>query len=159
MSSRLFQEVREKRGLAYSVFAFHWAFADVGMLGLYAGTGPESAATLVPVALAEMAGAASGATEREVERARAQLKAGLLMGLEQPSERADQHARYLLTFGRPLDPAEIVARIDAVTVADVRRVGREMLSGTPTLAALGAAEGVPGAAAVADRLGSLAVAA
>jgi predicted Zn-dependent peptidase len=159
MSSRLFQEVREKRGLAYSVFAFHWAFEDVGLLGLYAGTGPGSAATLVPVALDEMIGAAAGATEREVERARAQMKAGLLMGLEQPGERADHHARHLLTFGRPLDPAEIVGRIDAVTVADVRRVGREMLSGTPTLASLGAAEGVPPVGSVADRLGSLAAAA
>jgi predicted Zn-dependent peptidase len=87
------------------------------------------------------------------------MKAGLLMGLEQPGERADHHARHLLTFGRPLDPAEIVRRIDAVTVADVRRVGREMLSGTPTLASLGAAEGIPPASVVADRLGSLAAAA
>jgi predicted Zn-dependent peptidase len=155
MSSRLFQEIRERRGLAYSVFAFHWAFDDVGLFGIYAGTDPEAAATLVPVALDEMMDAARGATEREVERVRAQMKAGLLMGLEQPTDRVDHHARYLFAFGRPLDPAELVSKIDAVTVADVRRVGREILSGAPTQATLGPIRSVLPIASVADRLGAM----
>jgi predicted Zn-dependent peptidase len=138
MSSRLFQEAREKRGLCYSIYAFAHSFADAGMIGIYAGTGEAQAAALVPVICAEMAAVAQGATDNEVARAKAQLKSGVLMGLERPSARAEQIAAQLFTFGRVLPLGELIAKLDAVDAATVRRFGgRIMEAGAPALAALG----------------------
>lgn len=154
MSSRLFQEIREERGLAYTVHAFHWSYADTGLFGLYAGLGPEDAAEILPVALDVLHEAAETADEREVSRAQAQMKAGLLMSFEQPAARADHHARHQLGFGRPLDVAETVARIEAVTVEDVRRTGRALLASAPSLAAIGPLKRLTPAERIADRLGA-----
>ena len=138
MSSRLFQEVREIRGLAYSVFAYATSMADGGMIGVYAGTGEDQVAELVPVLAAEMARLAVDASEDEVARARAQMKAGLLMSLESPSSRIEQLARHTLIHGRVLSTAEMVARIDNVDAAAVRRVADIVArSPMPTLTALG----------------------
>jgi predicted Zn-dependent peptidase len=153
MSSRLFQEIRENRGLAYTVHAFHWGYQDAGLFGAYAGTGPKDAADILPVMLDVMAEAAETADEREVARAQAQMKAGLLMSFEQPSARADHHARHLLAHGRPLDVDEIVAKIDAVTVEATREVGRAMLASAPTLAAIGPIRRLIARERVAERLG------
>jgi predicted Zn-dependent peptidase len=103
--------------------------------------------------------ATEDADAREVERAKAQMKAGLLMSLEQPSSRADHHARHQLAFGRPLDVAEIVARIEAVTVESARAAGRAMLSSAPTLAAIGPIRKLTPPERLADRLGARASAA
>jgi predicted Zn-dependent peptidase len=84
MSSRLFQEVREKRGLCYSIYAFHWSFSDTGVFGVHAATGPEDVRRLMPVVVDELERAAEGISDKEVLRARAQLRAGLLMTLESP---------------------------------------------------------------------------
>lgn len=159
MSSRLFQEVREERGLAYSVHAFHWAYVDAGLFGCYAATGPKDAADILPVMLDVLMAAAADADEREVARAQAQMKAGLLMSLEQPAARADQHARHQLAHGRPLDVAEIIAKIDAVTVEGARRAGRAMLASQPTLAAIGPIRRLMTAERLAERLGPRATAA
>jgi len=138
MSSRLFQEVREKRGLCYSVFAFSSSYCDGGSVGVYAGTGEKEAAELLPVIAGEIEKLVTGAEEAETARARAQLKAGLLMGLEQPFARAEHLARQLLVFGRLIPPAELVAAIDRVDAAAVRRfAARIMSAGRPALAALG----------------------
>ncbi len=153
MSSRLFQEVREERGLAYSVHAFHWGYADAGLFGAYAGTSPKDAADILPVMLDVLMEAADNADEREAQRAKAQMKAGLLMSLEQPSARADQHARHQLAYGRPLDAAEIIAKIDAVSVEDARRAGRAMLASRPTLAAIGPIRRLTPPERLAERLG------
>ncbi len=93
MSSRLFQEVREKRGLCYSVYSFHWAFADSGVFGVAAATGEDEVSELVPVVLDELLRAAETVTDEEVTRVRNQIRAGLLMSLESPSARAGQLAR------------------------------------------------------------------
>lgn len=154
MSSRLFQEVREKRGLAYSVFAFHWPFADVGLFGVYAGTGPKEAAELVPLLADELMEAAETLGEREIDRVRAQARAGLLMGLENPADLVEQHARHLFLFGAPFDRDDVLRRVEAVTAADVRRVGRKLLSGAPSLSALGPAKRVPDVGRLAERLGT-----
>jgi predicted Zn-dependent peptidase len=106
----------------------------------------------VPVILDEVAAAADGAKESEVARAKAQMKAGLLMALEASSVRAEQLARPVLIFGRPLTTAEIVTKIDAVTVADVRRTGAALLASTPTLAALGPVRRLPRRDAIVERL-------
>lgn len=138
MSSRLFQEAREKRGLCYTISAFAQPYSDTGVFGIYAGTAAEKAGELAPLIADEIAAMAAGATEEETARARAQLKASLLMALESPMTRCDQIAMHLQAFGRPLTMAEIVARIDAVDAAWVRRVANAVCErGAPALAAVG----------------------
>jgi predicted Zn-dependent peptidase len=154
MSSRLFQEVREKRGLCYSIYAFQWGYADTGIFGVSAGAGPDDLGELVPVMLDEIAATAEAPREAEIARAKAQMKAGLLMALESSAVRAEQLARHVLIFGRPLGLDEIVAKVDAVTVEDVRRVGRALLKSPPTLAAVGPVARLPRHDAIVARLGS-----
>lgn len=143
MSSRLFQEVREKRGLAYSVFTFTASYADGGLFGVYAGTAPHQTDELVPVLCEELNRATEPAAEEEIVSARNQLKAGLLMSLESPAARAERLARQLLIFGRAIPTPEIVARIDAVDAAALVRVAWRLLgSGRPTIAAIGPVTGL-----------------
>ena len=138
MSSRLFQEAREKRGLCYSIYAFTSGFQDGGFLSVYAGTGEAEAAEIAAVVAGEMEAMAGNLTEAELGRARAQLKASLLMGLERPAGRAEQIAGQLFALGRIQPPAEIIAQLDAIDVATVKRYGaRVMQTATPAIAALG----------------------
>src|SRR5690606_15557901 len=102
MSSRLFQEVREKRGLCYSIYAFHWGFSDTGLFGLHAATGASDISALTEVILDELKRAAEDIAEEELVRARAQYRAGLLMARESASSRASQIAKQILLFGRPV---------------------------------------------------------
>jgi predicted Zn-dependent peptidase len=128
MSSRLFQEAREERGLCYSIFSFAAAHADTGTLGVYAGTDPGDVGDLVKVVAEATRGLLEGPTEEELARARAQLKAGLFMGRESCAAVSEELARQLLCFGRRIEPAELVARIEAVDAAAVRRLGRRLLA-------------------------------
>ncbi len=137
MSSRLFQEVREKRGLVYSVYSFVAAYRDGGTFGIYAGTGESEAAELIPVICDELRKAARDLDDAEVARARTQLKASILMGLESTGSRCEQLAQQILTYGRPLSVDEIVAKIDAVDTAAVRDFAVRLAAGRPTLASLG----------------------
>jgi predicted Zn-dependent peptidase len=137
MSSRLFQEVREERGLCYSVFSFAAAYHDGGLFGIYAGTGEKEVAELVPVVCDQLVKVCSSLDEAEVARARAQAKAGILMGLESPTGRAEQVARHLLIYGRHLTPDELKARVDAVDAAAIRRVAERLARSKPAIAALG----------------------
>jgi predicted Zn-dependent peptidase len=137
MSSRLFQEIREKRGLVYAIYSFTHAYSDGGLFGVYAGTGEEEVEELMPVLCEEIGKLAEGLAPAELERARAQLKAGLLMSLESTTARCEQQAAHMLVFGRPLDLSEMVARIDAVDADAVLRVARRLRTAPPTLAALG----------------------
>ena len=153
MSSRLFQEAREKRGLCYSIFAQTSAYADTGALTIYAGTGAAEIAGLTDLIVAELRACAEGLSAEEVARARAQLKAGLVMGLESPSNRAERLARSLAVWGRVETLEEMVARIEAVDVAAVRaEAGRLCASSRPALALYGPVRRAPGAAAIAERL-------
>lgn len=137
MSSRLFQEVREKRGLVYSIYSFASSYTDGGLFGIYAGTGESEVEELVPVVCDELVGVADTLNADEIARARAQLKAGILMARESTGSRCEQLAQQLLIYGRPLPPEEIVARIDAVGRGEVAGVARRILSSPPTLAAIG----------------------
>ena len=138
MSSRLFQEIRERRGLCYSVFSFASSFADSGTFTVYAGTGEEHIGELSHVLTDELLRSVEDIREAEVDRAKAQLKASLLMGLESPASRSEVHARQLLIYGRILPASEIVEKIDIVTVQDTKRLAGSLFSGvTPTIAALG----------------------
>ncbi|MGD1017451.1 MAG: pitrilysin family protein [Roseiarcus sp.] len=137
MSSRLFQEVRERRGLAYSIYTFHWAYSDSGLFGFYAGAAAKDAGELMAAALDCLAEATERLDEGEVRRAKAQMKVSMLTALESPSARAQQLARQTFVYGAPLSLEDMLARIDAVTVDDVRRAGAAMLASSPTVAAIG----------------------
>ena len=121
MSSRLFQEIREKRGLCYTIFAQNGAYADTGMTTIYAGTSGAEMPELITLTVDEMKRSAEDMSSAEIERARAQMKAGLLMGLESPSSRAERSARMVQIWGEVPDIERTVAKIDAVTREDVLR--------------------------------------
>ena len=152
MSSRLFQEVREKRGLAYSIYAFHWAYADTGLMGFYAGAAPRETGVLMEAALDCLAEAARALSEEEVARAKAQMKVSLLAALESSGARAQQLARQILVYGRALTKAEMARRIDRISVDEVRRAGATMLRSAPTVTALGRIGAVIDQSGVAKRL-------
>lgn len=137
MSSRLFQEVREKRGLVYTISAFAQTAIDSGIFGIYAGTGPEQATELLPVIAAELNKARSEFTMEELNRAKAQIKASLLMGMESTSHRCERIANHMLFYGAVIEPKTIVQKIDAMNLTDIHDYMENMLSSTPTLASLG----------------------
>lgn len=144
MSSRLFQEIRETRGLCYSIFAQAGAYADTGMTTIYAGTNASQIAELAEVTVDEMKRSADEMNPAEVARARAQMKAGMLMGLESPSNRAERLARMVQIWDRVPGLDEIVQRIDAVTTGDVRDFAGFMATQSPAAMALyGPVDGAP----------------
>jgi predicted Zn-dependent peptidase len=152
MSSRLFQEIRERRGLVYSIYSFNAPAMDGGVFGIYAGTGEDEAKELVPVTLEELRRVQIDVGEVELTRARAQSKAGLLMSLESTGSRCEQLARQIQVFGRIVPTAETVARIEAVTLDDVRAAAARIFRGRPTLATMGPTEHVPNLSTIIDRL-------
>ena len=152
MSSRLFQEIREKRGLVYSIYSFAAPFKDGGLFGIYAGTGESEAAELMPVMLAELGKVQQHITEPELGRARAQLKASLLMSLESTGSRCEQLARQIQTFDRVIPMEEVLAKINAVTEADIRRAAVRHFRSVPTLATVGPSVSVPTLANIAETL-------
>ena len=152
MSSRLFQKIREERGLCYSIFAQSGAYEDAGQITVYAGTSAEEIGDLCLITVDEMKRAAEDMSDAEVARARAQIKAGMLMGLESPSSRAERIARLLAIYGRVPDVSESVAKIDAVTTADVRRYGEGLCSVDNALALYGPVAAAPSLEEIRQRL-------
>jgi predicted Zn-dependent peptidase len=152
MSSRLFQEVREKRALAYSIYSFHWDYSDSGLFGFYAGSADRDAAEVAAASINCLAEAAHGVSETEIRRAKAQMKVSMVAALESPGARAQQIARQMQVYGRPVSIEEMMARIDAVSAEDVRKTGAAMLRSRPTVATIGAVGKVPGEAKVAEAL-------
>jgi predicted Zn-dependent peptidase len=150
MASRLFQEARERRGLAYAIDAYAETYADAGVLGVFAGCAAEHAAELVEVAAREIAGMTRAVDQAELARAKAQLKGSMFMAREQPLARAEQAAAQVLLFGHALDPVQVAAEIDAVEPADLvrlaealvapRRAAVAVLGPKPALKAAGAFE-------------------
>jgi predicted Zn-dependent peptidase len=152
MSSRLFQEIREKRGLCYTIYAQAGAYADTGMTTIYAGTSADQVEGLAQITVDEMKRAADDMSQQEIDRARAQMKAGLLMGLESPSNRAERLARMLQIWGRVPDLSEVVERIDAVSLGDVSALAEELASRAPAAMALyGPVEAAPSLEALKQR--------
>jgi predicted Zn-dependent peptidase len=152
MSSRLFQEIRERRGLVYSVYSFHSPYRDAGLFTIYAGTGEEQAAELMPATLEELRRVQHDVTEEELARAKAQLRASVLMSLESTGSRCEQLARQLQVHGRLIPVEETKAKIAAVTVEQVQQAAMRAFRAPPTLAALGPAGRVPHLPEVAERL-------
>ena len=143
LTSRLWQEVRETRGLAYEIQAFHWPFSDCGLFGIGAGTSGADLPELVDVTLAALVRATRDLDAEEIARAKAQLKVSLLTALETPGGRIERNARQILAWDRVIPTEEVIQKVDAVTVDDVRRAGRALLSGAPTLAAIGPIRKLP----------------
>tara|TARA_R110002073_G_scaffold154366_3_gene309499 strand:- start:5481 stop:6737 length:1257 start_codon:yes stop_codon:yes gene_type:complete len=138
MSSRLFQEVREKRGLVYSIYSYMGSYVDGGTFGIHAGTGPDQVAELVPVVAGEIHKLASELSEPEVNRAKAQIKAGILMSLESTTSRMEQLGRQQMIFGRHIPREETLEKIDQVdTKAVMNCAARILKAGNLSLGAIG----------------------
>ncbi len=152
MSSRLFQEIREKRGLVYSIYSFAQPYMDGGLFGIYAGTGESEAAELMPVTLEELRKIQTTVSDAELARAKAQVKASVLMSLESTGSRCEQLARQLQVFGRVLSTEETVRKIMAVTPEEIQRAAVRHFRAKPTLAAMGPAGRVPDLASIAETL-------
>ncbi len=141
MSSRLFQEVREHRGLCYSVYAFHWGFSDTGIFGIHAATGGDDLPKLMPVVIDELHKASETIHQQEIDRARAQIRAQLLMGQESPAARAGQIARQMMLYGRPIPNNEMMERLEGITTERLTDLaGRLFFDTVPTLSAVGPIE-------------------
>ena len=152
LSSRLFQDIREERGLVYSIYSFSSSYADGGLFGIYAGTGAESGSEVVERICDNLRTMAGEVEEAELGRARAQLKAGILMSLESTASRAEQIARHMLIFGRVLATGEITDGVDAVDRAAVKRISERLRAGRPTVATLGPEAAIPGYEEIASAL-------
>ena len=138
MSSRLFQEVRERRGLCYSVYSFASGLSDSGMFTIHAAGGPDRAHELFAVIRNELVKAADkGFRPDEVSRVKAQLKMGLLAGLESSSARAEQIARQILIHGRTLSTEELIEKVESVEVSDLQALLARMLASPASLATVG----------------------
>lgn len=153
MSSRLFQELREKRGLVYSVYSFSSSFTDAGVFGVYAGTSARQTPTLIPLVFDEMANLGAALRPGELDRAKAQLRASLLMSMESTGARAEALGQQILAYGRPLSAEELVGLIDGVTEADIARVAARFLAGPLTSAAIGPIDTLEDYDRLAARLG------
>ena len=152
MSSRLFQEIREKRGLVYSIYGFNSAYSDGGLFGIYAGTGEEGLAELVPVLCDELIKSTSTIEEKELGRARAQMRTGIVMSLESTAARAEQIARQITVFDRVMPIEELIEKVEALSCADIERAISRLLSSDPTVAAIGPVSRLPSYDDIASRL-------
>ena len=138
MSSRLFQEVREKRGLAYSVYSYHAQYADTGLFGLYAGCVPRKVDDVLAICREELAKvAADGITADELERGKGQLRGSLVLGLEDTGSRMSRIGKSELVYGELLSVDDVINRIDGVTLDDVAEIAAAVLTSAPTLAVVG----------------------
>jgi predicted Zn-dependent peptidase len=138
MSSRLFQEIREKRGLAYSVYSYHAMFAEAGLFSTYAGTTPARAKEVLALLRRELDDvAAGGLTEEEFQRAKGHMKGSLVLSLEDPSGRMSRLGKSEISHGEILSVNQVLQRIGSVTLDDARRVAKRVLSQPMSLTVLG----------------------
>ncbi len=137
MSSRLFQEVREKRGLVYSIYSYHHAFQDDAQFAIYAGTGPEKMDEIIPVICDELQKVVTDVSEEELNRAKSQMKAGMAMAQESMGNRADYQAKFMILRGESYNVDEIVKRVESVQLDDIKNAAQRIFTTPPTLAALG----------------------
>ena len=137
MSSRLFQEIREKRGLVYGISSFSSSYTDTGMFGIYAGTGETQIEELIPVLCDELNNSPNSISEKEINRGKAQLKAGLMMGRESAFRRCESAARQLLVFNHVIDPMDTIKKIDAVSKKTVENIAKTIVRGSMTISSIG----------------------
>ncbi len=137
MSSRLFQEIREKRGLVYGISTFSSSYTDTGIFGIYCGTGENQIQELIPVLCDELNNSPKSITEKEINRGKAQLKASLMMGRESAFRRCESAARQLLVFNRIIEPSETIKKIDLVTQETVEKIAKKIVTGPITISSIG----------------------
>ena len=137
MSSRLFQEIREKRGLVYGISSFSSSYTDTGLFGIYAGTGNTQIEELIPVLCDELKNSPNSISEKEINRGKAQLKASLMMGRESAFRRCESAARQLLVFNKVIDPIDTIKQIDAVSKDTVQKIAKKIVSGAMTISSIG----------------------
>ncbi len=137
MSSRLFQEIREKRGLVYGISSFSSSYTDTGLFGIYAGTGNNQIEELIPVLCDELKNSPNSISEKEINRGKAQLKASLMMGRESAFRRCESAARQLLVFNKVIDPRETIKLIDLVSKTTVQNIAKKIVSGPLTISSIG----------------------
>ena len=137
MSSKLFQEIREKRGLVYSISSFAFSFSDTGLFGVYAGTGEKQINELIPALCDELKNSPYSISENEIDKGKAQLKASLLMAREKANSRCRTAANQLLYYNRVIEPEEIIAKINSVTKKTVEKVAKSILTTPMTIAGIG----------------------
>ena len=137
MSSRLFQEIREKRGLVYGISSFSSSYTDTGMFGIYAGTGESQIQELIPVLCNELRESPKTITDKEINRGKSQLKASLMMGRESAFRRCESAARQLLVFNKVIDPLETIKQIDLVSKQTVEEISKKIVSGSMTISSIG----------------------
>jgi predicted Zn-dependent peptidase len=138
MSSRLFQEVREKRGLAYSVYSYHAQYADTGLFGVYAGCVPRKVDDVLAICREELQKVADhGINLDELDRGKGQLRGSLVLGLEDTGSRMSRIGKAELVYGELLSVDHIINRINDVTLDDVSAVAADVLAARPTLAVVG----------------------
>jgi predicted Zn-dependent peptidase len=155
MSSRLFQQVREKRGLCYSIYAFHWAFSDTGVFGIHAATEADDVEELIGVVCQELLSCADNLSQKELDRARAQIEAGLLMAQESPAARCSMIARQFMLFGRQVTNEELMDRLAALNISRLRELAADLFtSGPPTISATGPIGNLSGVETIARQLGT-----
>lgn len=153
MSSRLFQEAREKRGLCYTIYSQAGSYSDTGSLTIYSGTSADDVAGLSELCIDELRRSAEDMTQAEIERARNQMKAGLLMGLESPASRCERLARMVGIWGRVPELGEVIGKIDAVTVKSVTDYAERLCEkSAPSVALYGPVEKTPAVESLAERL-------
>jgi predicted Zn-dependent peptidase len=152
MSSRLFQSIREERGLVYSIYSFSSTFADSGMFGLYAGTSEKDVAELIPVVADEICSLADTLTEAEISRAIAQSKASLLMSRESTNSRSDQLGNQMLAHGHSISEADQLKALDAVDHGALTAMARQIFASPLSLAAIGPVSQLESYDHIADRL-------
>ena len=137
MSSRLFQEIREKRGLVYGISSFSSSYTDTGMFGIYAGTGEKQINEFIPVLCDQLKNSPNSITEKEINRGKAQLKANLMMGRESAFRRCESAARQLLVFDRVIDPQETIKQIENVSKNSVEIIAKNIVNGPVTVSSIG----------------------
>ena len=152
MSSRLFQEVREKRGLVYSVYSFISNFEDGGIFGIYAGSGQNEVRELLPIICCEIQKLTENISDGEIDRARCQLKSSTLMALESTASRSEQIARQLQIFNRIIPVKEVIKRIEEVSATDLKRAAQRLLNSKLTFTALGAIQNIESFDTISNRL-------
>ena len=140
MSSRLFQEIREKRGLVYGISSFSSSYSDTGIFGIYSGTGSEQIQELLPVLCEQLNQAPDSITEKEINRGKAQLKASLMMGRESAFRRCESAARQLLVFDRIIEPSETIAKINEVNIESAQKIAKKILTKPLTISSIGPIE-------------------
>jgi len=137
VSSRLFQEIRERRGLVYSIQSFVVGYLDTGIMGVYAGTSKKRISEVIELIVKEIEGLSETITSQELDRAKKQLKGNMILGLESTSGRMQNIARQEIYYGRYYSPEEIMKEIDSVSLSDVKTLARDILSDGLALTVLG----------------------